>query len=47
VEKEVLPHFANGTLEVPVAETFALDRAADAYTRFQAGGKLGKIVLLP
>jgi NADPH:quinone reductase len=47
VEKEVLPNFANGTLEVPVAETFELDRAADAYTRFQAGGKLGKIVLLP
>ena len=47
VEKEVLPHFAIGTLEVPVAETFELVRAADAYTRFQAGGKLGKIVLLP
>jgi NADPH:quinone reductase-like Zn-dependent oxidoreductase len=47
VEKEVLPNFANGTLEVPVAETFELDRAADAYARFQAGGKLGKIVLLP
>jgi NADPH:quinone reductase len=47
IEKEVLPHFANGTLTVPVAETFELDRAGDAYTRFEAGGKLGKIVLLP
>jgi putative PIG3 family NAD(P)H quinone oxidoreductase len=46
VEKEVLPHFANGTLMVPVAETFGLDRAEEAYTRFEAGGKLGKIVLL-
>jgi putative PIG3 family NAD(P)H quinone oxidoreductase len=46
VEQEVLPNFANGTLTVPVAETFELDRAEDAYTRFQAGGKLGKIVLL-
>ena len=47
VEKEVLPHFANGTLTVPIAETFELDRAGDAYTRFEAGGKLGKIVVLP
>ena len=46
VEKEVLPHFADGTLMVPVAETFELDRAEEAYTRFEAGGKLGKIVLL-
>ena len=35
------------TLTVPVAETFQLDRAGDAYERFEAGGKLGKIVLLP
>jgi NADPH:quinone reductase len=47
LEKEVLPHFADGTLKVPVAETFELDRVADAYDRFTAGGKLGKIVLLP
>jgi NADPH:quinone reductase len=47
VEKEVLPNFANGKLTVPVAETFELDRAEDAYNRFEAGGKLGKIVLLP
>jgi NADPH:quinone reductase len=46
VEKEVLPNFENGTLTVPVAETFELDRAEEAYDRFAAGGKLGKIVLL-
>ena len=47
VEKEVLPQFANGGLTVPVAETYELDRVEDAYERFAAGGKLGKIVLLP
>ena len=46
VEKEVLPNFENGTLTVPVAETFEIERAAEAYDRFAAGGKLGKIVLL-
>jgi len=46
VEKEVLPNFESGALSVPVAETFELDRAADAYERFSAGGKLGKIVLM-
>jgi NADPH2:quinone reductase len=45
VEHEVLPLFASGALIVPIAETFPLERAADAYERFAAGGKLGKIVL--
>jgi hypothetical protein len=31
---------------VPVAATYGLDDAAAAYERFQAGGKLGKIVLV-
>jgi NADPH2:quinone reductase len=47
VEKEVLPHFENGGLSVPLAETFELERVEEAYDRFSAGGKLGKIVLLP
>ena len=47
VEKEVLPGFEAGLLSVPVAETFELDRAEEAYERFEAGGKLGKLVLLP
>ena len=47
MEKHVLPHFASGALEVPIADTFPLDEAEAAYDRFAAGGKLGKIVLLP
>jgi NADPH:quinone reductase len=46
VEKHVLPLFERGDLTVPVAETFPLEQAADAYERFEAGGKLGKIVLV-
>jgi NADPH2:quinone reductase len=47
MEREVLPGFEAGLLTVPVAETFELDRVEEAYARFEAGGKLGKIVLLP
>ena len=47
VERHVLPLFETGALRVPVAETFPLDEVAAAYERFSAGGKLGKIVLLP
>jgi NADPH:quinone reductase len=47
VERHVLPLFEAGALRVPVAGTFALDDVAQAYERFEAGGKLGKIVLLP
>jgi NADPH2:quinone reductase len=46
LEKEVLPLFENGALTVPMAATFPLDDAEAAYERFEAGGKLGKIVLL-
>ena len=46
VEKEVLPLFESGAITVPVAATYPLDEAAAAYERFEAGGKLGKIVLL-
>jgi NADPH:quinone reductase len=45
LEREVLPLFAAGALRVPLAETFPLERAAAAYERFAAGGKLGKVVL--
>ncbi|MEA2193356.1 MAG: hypothetical protein QOI73_3477, partial [Solirubrobacteraceae bacterium] len=47
VEREVLPAFERGDVRVPVAETFALDDVAAAYERFAAGGKLGKILLVP
>jgi NADPH:quinone reductase-like Zn-dependent oxidoreductase len=30
---------------VPVTATFPLEQAPDAYERFQAGSKFGKIVL--
>jgi NADPH:quinone reductase-like Zn-dependent oxidoreductase len=45
VERSVLPGFASGDLSVPVTATFPLDAVADAYARFAAGSKLGKIVL--
>ncbi|HEX8206103.1 MAG TPA: NAD(P)H-quinone oxidoreductase [Solirubrobacteraceae bacterium] len=47
MERHVLPLLASGALKVPVAETFALDDVTAAYDRFTAGGKLGKIVILP
>jgi NADPH:quinone reductase len=45
VERNVLPGFASGDLSVPVAASYPLDEAAEAYERFKAGAKLGKIVL--
>jgi NADPH:quinone reductase len=47
VERHVLPLVEDGTIKVPIAQTFPLDDVAAAYDRFAAGGKLGKIVLLP
>ena len=47
LERSVLPLFARGRLTVPIAETFGLADAEEAYDRFKAGGKLGKIVLTP
>ena len=45
IEHELLPLFDTGALRVPIAQTFPLADAAQAYERFAAGGKLGKIVL--
>ena len=47
LERQALPLFERGALRVPVAETFALDDVAAAYDHFAAGGKLGKIILVP
>lgn len=47
VERHVLPLVESGAIHVLVAETFPLDDAPAAYERFAAGGKLGKLVLLP
>ena len=46
VEREVLPLFESGALSVPVAATYPLEQVEQAYERFAAGGKLGKVVLL-
>jgi NADPH:quinone reductase len=45
MERSVLPLLASGALTVPVAATYPLEQAPDAYDRFAAGGKLGKIIL--
>jgi NADPH:quinone reductase-like Zn-dependent oxidoreductase len=47
VERHALPLVASGGLRVPIVATYPLADAAEAYARFAAGGKLGKIVLLP
>jgi len=46
VEAQALPLVAAGRLRVPVAATFPLEAAREAYDRFAAGGKLGKLVLV-
>jgi len=45
VERSVLPGFVSGNLSVPVAASFALEEAAKAYERFEAGSKLGKVII--
>jgi putative PIG3 family NAD(P)H quinone oxidoreductase len=45
VERHVLPLVESGSVRVPVAEAFPLERVGDAYERFTAGSKLGKVVL--
>jgi NADPH:quinone reductase-like Zn-dependent oxidoreductase len=47
VEGSVLPLVESGRLTVPMAESFPLDQVDAAYERFRAGGKLGKLVVLP
>ena len=45
VEHHVLPLVDSRAVRVPVAETFPLERVHDAYERFVAGGKFGKVLL--
>jgi putative PIG3 family NAD(P)H quinone oxidoreductase len=45
VERSVLPLLAAGTVRVPVAATYPLALAEQAYERFRSGAKLGNIVL--
>ena len=45
MERSVLPALVAGRLRVPIAATYPLARAEEAYDRFAAGGKLGKVIL--
>lgn len=45
LERSVLPLLASGKVRVPVAARYPLEEAEEAYERFAAGGKLGKIIL--
>jgi NADPH:quinone reductase len=45
VEAQALPLVEAGRLRIPVHATFPLAAAQEAYDRFAAGGKLGKLVL--
>lgn len=47
VERQLLGHFADHRLQVPVVGAFPLDRVNEAYERFAAGSKFGKIVVNP
>ncbi|MDA8357961.1 MAG: zinc-binding dehydrogenase [Actinomycetota bacterium] len=42
-----VPLLAAGRIRVPVGDTFPMSEARTAYERFERGGKLGKIVLVP
>jgi len=46
IERSVLPLVTAGRVRVLIDSTFPLSGAADAYARFAAGGKLGKIVIV-
>lgn len=47
VREDVLPLLAEGRVTVPVHATYPLEEAQEAYDTFAAGGKFGKIVLVP
>ena len=42
----MLPLLERRRVRVPVEATYSLARVAEAYERFEAGGKLGKIVVV-
>jgi NADPH:quinone reductase-like Zn-dependent oxidoreductase len=46
VEEHAVALLAEGEVVVPVAERIPMDRAAEGYERFAAGGKFGKLVLV-
>ena len=47
VVEEVVQLLVAGVLELPIAQTFPLDRVRDAYTLLERGHPPGKIVLIP
>ncbi|MGH9087463.1 MAG: zinc-binding dehydrogenase [Acidimicrobiales bacterium] len=47
VGANVVPLLAAGRVRVPVCDAFPMAEAEAGYARFAAGGKLGKVVLLP
>lgn len=44
---QAIPHLAAGRFSVPITATFSLDEVNDAYDRFRAGAKFGKIIVRP
>ncbi len=47
LREDVLPLLEEGRVVVPVHATYSLEQAQEAYDAFAAGGKFGKIVLVP
>jgi NADPH:quinone reductase-like Zn-dependent oxidoreductase len=47
VARHVLPLLRSGAVRVPVERTFPMAEAEAAYDTFQAGGKFGKLILVP
>jgi NADPH:quinone reductase len=47
LREDVLPLLAEGRVVVPIDATYPLEQAQEAYDAFAAGGKFGKIVLVP
>jgi NADPH:quinone reductase-like Zn-dependent oxidoreductase len=47
LREDVLPLLEEGRVVVPVHATYPLDQAQEAYDAFAAGGKFGKIVIVP
>lgn len=44
---ELVDLIASGTVEIPIAATYPLDRVADAFAELEQGHTRGKIVLIP
>jgi NADPH:quinone reductase len=45
LERRVIPFVESGAMVVPIAASFPMSEAVQAYERFSAGAKLGKVVL--